>query len=348
MSVKVVLINDTSIQNHYGCKLVVNNIHSCAAKAGMDIFSSVPVNVSWREENYLQAIAECDVVIVNGEGTLHSSKRSAIELSEVAPYCRKIAKPCFLINSVYQNNSDELANNLKSFTAVYVRESFSKKELEKQGVISKVVPDMIFYRNIFESFEVNPSGSNILFSGSMYKDVSNALYAASRKHGGTKFVTLWQRPVKISEFCLNKGKKRKFFDKAKKLLPFRYWVKVNRLLGVLDLEYDFDVNQCSTDGLDELVGLFNSAEFIYTGYFHFTCMAMMARKPFRYISSNTHKIEGMLYDAGLKNKFLGLENFSLKCFSHFTSNELISLKMYLDSMPGKADEMMKFICESKA
>lgn len=348
MTIKAVLVNDTSVQNHYGCKIVVKNIKACALRAGLEIITSVPVNKSWRDDVCLSALDECDVVIVNGEGTLHSSKKSAVELSEIGPYCLTLSKPCFLINSVYQNNSTAIAKNLKTFTAVYVRESYSQKELESQGIASQIVPDMIFYNNPFLGSDFEISREKFLFSGSVYKDVSNALYAASKKFEDARFVTLWEKPVIKDVKSSKKSTKRKIIDQAKELFPFNHRVKINRFFGVMDEDYDFDVNHHSTESFEDLIGIIMGAEYLYTGYFHFICLAIMAKKPFSYVPSNTHKIEGLLHDIGLPARLLKVEDFRASSFNVLSQCDINNIETYLSFMPSKADDMMRLIYNSGA
>jgi len=81
---------------------------------------------------YLDA---ADLVIINAEGTLHHGRH--LELLDLAKVW-----PCALINGVYQSNGHQ--PSLKRFQYISMRESLSAKEVRKQEVICRVVPDLLF------------------------------------------------------------------------------------------------------------------------------------------------------------------------------------------------------------
>jgi hypothetical protein len=70
---RAVLINNTDSQGHHGCTLVNRQIDALANEFGIQIVAKLPLNSDW------DALApkQFDTVIVNGEGTLHSSKKGA-------------------------------------------------------------------------------------------------------------------------------------------------------------------------------------------------------------------------------------------------------------------------------
>ncbi len=83
------LLNDTSVINHYGCKLVVKNIIEISEIYNIKIISRIPVGKAWYKNDYKEKILNSDLVIVNGEGTLHHSRQRAVKLGSVASFCEK-------------------------------------------------------------------------------------------------------------------------------------------------------------------------------------------------------------------------------------------------------------------
>jgi hypothetical protein len=90
-----------------------------------------------------------DVVLINGEGMISNNRKGAFTLAQSAPFCRERDIPCFLINSVYQDNSKEMADIVRRFDFVFVRESQSQTELRNEGIDSTVVPDRSYRVPIF-------------------------------------------------------------------------------------------------------------------------------------------------------------------------------------------------------
>lgn len=130
---KAIILNDTAKNGgvtgglHFGCQLVMETIHEQCERVGIDIIDTVgagePVTVH----------PDTELVIVNGEGSLHHDRRT--ELLEIARH-----HPSVLINSVWQNNNYYNTQKLRQFKLVMFRESLSAQAAGLGGV----VPDLCF------------------------------------------------------------------------------------------------------------------------------------------------------------------------------------------------------------
>lgn len=129
---RIALLNDTSSISHFGCQLVVE-----AIKANLNVVHTVDIRDQWGW--HYKKLREVDLVVVNGEGSLHHGRR--MELLQVADFY-----PSVLINAVYQ----EVPENdwLKKFQYVAARESQSAGEMRKHGADPQVVPDLIFSHHL--------------------------------------------------------------------------------------------------------------------------------------------------------------------------------------------------------
>lgn len=137
------LLNDTSFENHHGCNIVIKNIKMNLKLQNIDLIYSVPIGKRWKNDsNFLKLLIDVDAIIINGEGTIHDDSEYAYSLLEIVNFTNK---PCFLINTTYQNNTKSFSDLVSKFKKVYVRESLSKFELEKFGIESTIVPDMTLY-----------------------------------------------------------------------------------------------------------------------------------------------------------------------------------------------------------
>jgi hypothetical protein len=139
--VKIVLVNNTSANGHFGSGLVIDTIHKKLEERGHSVGFSIRMDWNWRRNNHLekQRLSSADLVIVNGEGSVHDNLRP--DLIEIAG-----KYPCVLINTVFQNEPE--TEYLEKFKYIAVRESFSQKEMQKHGVNSVVVPDLIFAADV--------------------------------------------------------------------------------------------------------------------------------------------------------------------------------------------------------
>lgn len=131
---KVVLVNDTSLYAPYfGCQLTGQTLREQFARTGLTLIAAFPGVLDMSiAEPYLDA---ADLVIINAEGSLHHGQHP--ELLHLARNW-----PCALINGVYQDNGYQ--PELTRFQYISMRESLSAKEVRKQEVVCRVVPDLLF------------------------------------------------------------------------------------------------------------------------------------------------------------------------------------------------------------
>jgi len=131
---KIVLVNDTSLYApHFGCQLAGQTLREQFVRTNLNLIAAFPREFDMQVASpYLDA---ADLVIINAEGTLHHGRH--MELLELAQ-----TWPCALINGVYQDNGYQ--PGLKNFQYIAMRENRSAKEVRKQEVVCRVVPDLLF------------------------------------------------------------------------------------------------------------------------------------------------------------------------------------------------------------
>lgn len=141
---KVYVLNDTGDSRHPGCQLIHGVIKRYCALVDIRIMGWV----SFKERNleqYYFAFEDADLLLVNGEGSIHDNNRN--ELIRIAG-----SFPSVLMNAVYQNNIT-LPEKYK-FLKVFVRESFSRKNF---GSGAEVVPDLVFASSDVKKTQKYPS-----------------------------------------------------------------------------------------------------------------------------------------------------------------------------------------------
>ncbi|WP_092368683.1 polysaccharide pyruvyl transferase family protein [Phytopseudomonas seleniipraecipitans] len=161
---KTLLFNDTSSEGHHGCHLVMQQIYTLAEQAGMEILRACPMHHDWQTDEQLQRdIRAADICLVNGEGTMHDDAPLALRYGALARYCREHGVPCFLINSVWQNNV-RLNADAPLFTRIFVRDVLSQAALGEIGVSAEVVPDLTLS---YQYQGAAPARQGLLINGSV-------------------------------------------------------------------------------------------------------------------------------------------------------------------------------------
>lgn len=332
---RAVLINDTSLNNHYGCAIVTEQIYTMSAANGIIIKATVPLRANWKEDKYASAIYSADLVIVNGEGSVHHARSFAKDMLRVVEYCKEHGIPAFFINGVYQENDFETDVLMQQFTKIWVREGFSQKTLAASGIEATVVPDMVI------SFEPQVSrladhALDVLYSDSVTRDVTQELARrAWENHGGrTEFLTLRKsakRPSRNGVFYL--------IDTIRKM-------RSRRVAGALI--YNPGVSgHCKS--IDDFLTVICSSRLVVTGRFHMLCICLILEIPFLAIKSNSHKIESMLEDIGLSERLIKCtmpDVARLQSASEWQDDELLKLRNWLVSSRVAINQMFSEISQT--
>jgi len=277
---KVVLINDTTYDNHYGCDAVIKTIRQLVKKYNGVITSSVPFYINWEKSQYIQnKIKLSDIVIVNGEGSLHSGNMEW--LVTVAEFAKKYNSKVFLINSIYQNNPDSYKKYLRLFDMITVRESLSQKELNKIGIASTVVPDLSFY--IHKKPHAIKSTKKVYFSDSTVDSASKEL--ATLKDFSEEIHIRYHQFIRV-----NFG------------ISLANLIKSNALMNLKNLVWLKRRGRLILKNEKKFIEKINSSKIIITGRFHLICLAIKHQKAFVPYKTNTHKIKGLLIDVFGKSK----------------------------------------------
>lgn len=108
-----------------------------------------PVGVEWRDHpDALAAIDAADIVLVNGEGTVHHSSGGAATLARLGPYCWSLGRRCYLINALVQENNRTIMADLSAFSGIWTRERRSAEELGVHGISARICGELSFYHDV--------------------------------------------------------------------------------------------------------------------------------------------------------------------------------------------------------
>ena len=137
---KAYIANDCSRSGHFGCVLVMETYREQLVRVGIE---------------EVLGPDEADLVIVNGEGSLHHEHRQ--DLLEWPARA-----PSVFVNAVYDTNPPY--PQMRSFLYVAVRESLSAAALREQGVECDVVPDVVLTSSRLNAVKLPADRSGVFIS----------------------------------------------------------------------------------------------------------------------------------------------------------------------------------------
>lgn len=246
-------------------------IEANLAARGARIIYRHPVTKPWRDDPAaLAAIEAADIVLVNGEGTVHHGKPAAADLVALGPHCAALAKPAYMINATIQANGAEMMRALAAFAGCWVRESQSVEELRRAGVASEICGDLSFFHHLPR--HDRGSGRGLVLDAAQPSVTARlAATAAALK----------------ADFAAMRHNKTGMKAYRKRLLSRRY--ETDKPLGIVPGIVTFE--QFARD--------LARRRFLVTGRFHGLCFALNSRVPFLAVPLDTWKTEGVLSDVGL-------------------------------------------------
>lgn len=265
---RALILNDTRDGNHLGCIIVMQQLQALCRQAGIQITAMLRLGRHF-EAQVEQALAGCDLVIINGEGTMHHDAAGALAIARAGARAAARGLPVALINTVWQDNRQ--ANALLAHCRwISTRESLSQQAVVQAGHTAVVVPDLTLTALADPLFGPAPdsAGQGVVVMDDVRPGLSLALAHHARSRG-LPFLPMGGRPS---------------------LRTLQGWSKLVRQGMASGWAPQFDLRQ---------VGAIRQAALVVTGRFHGICLAILAGRPFVAFASNTHKIEGLLRDADL-------------------------------------------------
>lgn len=296
LSKKVFVINDTSSEMHHGCSRVMDNLYHLIRINGGIIVGSSPVGYDWRKnEKTKQQILSSDIVIVNGEGSIHHNSIAGVPLLDVASFCSNYGVKTALVNCLFQKMSDVNISKLKDFSFISVRDSFSQHELAELGIESTILPDLTFYSRSKYVDIKDRFGWMYTCSVNIEKTVELSKLSSKKKNGFFEPIIYGK-----GDWETNVGKQT-IYSKLKKLGMKSFIIKAKDRFFALSQSNKIDrFSKIYTH--NEYHDLISKTEFLISGRFHSVCFAINSMTPFVALTSNSHKIEALIHDFGLSRK----------------------------------------------
>lgn len=304
---KAIVINDTSAWYHWGCTCTSSAIIEQLQDQGFSV-STIPTNELYDCKNapqqiedfdsnifcqafidgnefIIQRISEADIVVINGEGTLHDLSAVAMTLLYIA-YVAKLGlnKPVHIINhSCYPENSAEITDILKNglykkvyqqMDSVAVREIVSASLLEQLGI--NVVHSFDCLPLYIQRHRIKPEKNktkNIVIAGSVSWDKSRLPILADfmQKMHGQGYVIQVLTGARAFPAADDIA-----FIEVLKAQSFKHWQLID------------------TESANEWLNVIGNARLLVSGRFHHSIAAAFLRTPFIALNSNTPKMDGLM------------------------------------------------------
>ncbi len=321
-------MNDTSLAGHHGSALVTARARELAGEAGIDLQSGW----NWSAiEKTLAGEHGFDLVVVNGEGSLHDDSATARRIAALGKELHRKRLPAYLINASEERNSALVHEGLSLFRKRYVRDTASQASLAKAGLSSAVVPDLTLS---WDRAPIAGGRGHLFVTDASDESASAALLKFARRTGSVPLTLRAAAPWPM------RGSPRRWFvfrgkRGAAKLLPESPW----------SLRYATAI--CTHDAF--VARLTEEASGLVCGRFHAVCIAMRMRLPFLAVAANTSKIESLLADAGLLRRFMDFSALASRSepppIPAFSDDERQAIASFVDGALVKARLMFAKIAD---
>ena len=277
---KAVVLNDTSTRYHHGCSRVMRLLLRGLDEAGIEVAARSPARADWaKDRDFLLAMREVQVVVINGEGTLHDGAPLGARLLSVLDHPDAAGKPVALVNALWQDNPPEWDDWLRRLALASARDSGSAEAFRQVRGNGRWGPDL----SLSAPAEIAAVARQGLVVGDSVRFEARRALARAAQRLQACYVPTKTLQGRIWDI-----------GTARKLL----WRGYN---GVWTGQVpDFELPRDEGAYLARLA----RAEGYVTGRFHAVCLSMLTGTPVLAVGSRTSKIERLMQDAGLGNSRL--------------------------------------------
>jgi len=303
---KIALLNDTYSWYHWGCTATSAALRKRIAELGFEVkpisirdvygFGSIPKQAGDFEnpvffqkacqenQELISQLAECEIIVINGEGTLHHLTQPTMALLYLAYACKRfLGKRVQIINhSAYPANCREPKADVafQLYKSVYetldyvaIREHFSHELMTATGVEAELSFDCLPLTVLEDYQRPQPSGEKTLV-------VSGSVAFAEHL---------------MSEFC---SFTKEYSDKGFQV-KMLVGAQANPAADDVRFVENLRMNDQFTGEIIEAISLkewfdcIALADVFVSGRFHHTIAASFLKVPCVLIESNTLKIEAL-------------------------------------------------------
>ncbi|MBS0236331.1 MAG: polysaccharide pyruvyl transferase family protein [Proteobacteria bacterium] len=321
----VLLINDTERWYHFGCTGTSFSLKEQIKALGY-MLTALPINATYeikaqpstaeafkpkeqfaifkaQNAELIQSIEKCDILLINGEGTIHGLKPAPLALLYAA-YTAKtfLNKWVGIINhSAYpqdHNLSLDDENVIGIYKLVYqtidfaaIREPISYKLMTSLGIKAIESFDCmpLYIKNHFSPGQIIKNTKNLIVGGSpIWANMTNFL--ATAPNAIKEYESVMEA---FSKYLDNMGKKA--FTVTFLYGALNYPAQDDQeFMTYLKTKNITNFHTVEAKTLDEWLATIGNATLLISGRFHHSIAASCLGTPFIAINSNTPKVSGLL------------------------------------------------------
>lgn len=225
-----------------------------------------------QDPEIIRKIDQSDVVILNGEGTLHHDHRNVLSLMALLKLAQLRNKPTAVVNATLQALHPQfLEQVIKKSTKVVVRDRASFSYLQKEGVPCDLGADCAFYSDFRAGLEgsdlprLDPKQKNCFITAgargvlNRSKIIYKIIMWAKKRGYSVYYLSLTSADTKLANYLQN--------------------------AGVPGITFP-------PDAWPYIIPFLKQAHLIVSGRHHINIFSILAKVPFIPLSSNTWKIHG--------------------------------------------------------
>ncbi len=321
------ILNDTRSGLHHGCEVVMQNLILYLQKNDQSAkIESLFTGQFLTENQWKDTLNYIDIVIINGEGTLHDAASYGLFLLTLGHKAKQAGKKVYLINSTWENNPKSWIEYIRDFDAISLRDLKSFNEL-KNDLSNNIyyAPDLTFFSSNLIKPNFSLIAKKIIINDSVYSNITNELFSYANLIKAEYHPITRLLPTQKSEPGYNKKKLKKL--NTYKILSILSLNKFKPRRYYQDFTYAIDNTKDFKQKLLE-------SDLVITGRYHCLCFCLQMHIPVLIVASNTSKTQNLLNDIGLKNRHIQLEE--LKKYSieelyqraKYSKNELEKLQRF--------------------
>lgn len=271
-----VILNDTATRYHHGCARVMRLLVAGLEREGFRISARSPARHDWtRDAAILSAMKAAQVIVINGEGTLHDGAEAGARLLSVTDHPARGTVPVALVNALYEQNPSTWDAQIAACALLSARDSKSAAALSQAAGRSV---GWIVDLSLTAPADLLSGPRNGIIVGDSVRMDRRRLLANAAQRLGAEYL-----PTKTLRSALWRN------GMARRAL----WRVYNGTFGGPVPPFEMAADEAAY--LVRIAG----AEGHVTGRFHAVCLSMLTGTPFLALASTTSKIETLLIDAGL-------------------------------------------------
>ena len=317
MTLRAVILNDTSSRYHHGCSRVMRLLVAGLERHGLTITARSPARHDWAgDDGLLSAMRAADVIVVNGEGTLHHGRPAGARLLAVAQHAARADTPLALVNALWQDNPEEWSKPLAKFDLIAARDNVSAEDMAHTTRAEvRWLPDL----SLSAPAEITPGPRRgVIIGDSVKPGPRRVLGRAARRYRDARLVPTKTLGGRLWRFAPTRAALAAAWCGGLGLPP-------------LDMPGD------EAAYLDRI----SRADLHITGRFHAVCLSMLTETPFLALGSNASKIERLLADAGLgQARLLGAEALAHPPeAAPFSTGELDAIRSFRERAQRQAEAL---------